>query len=235
MRTYLEGLATASIVLAAVVVAGLAVHRHFFPQSGPAAVRGSLETPVRHSPVLLSEDDWAGLLQAGTVDGDPDAPVLIAVFSDLQCPYCRRFHFAFEEIERSLGADVALVFIHYPLQSHALARPAAHALECASNQSRFREFLNLSYREQAAIGIKPFERFALEAGVPDTVAFKRCLTQAGVEEPIRRGRAWAERLKLTGTPTVVINGWLLPRPPYTSLASVVDSIVSEKGPFGRHD
>lgn len=234
MRKVLEGLATASIVLAAVVVAGLAVHRHFF-QSGPAAVRGSLEAPVRQESVLLAEEDWAGLLQAGTIDGDPDAPVLIAVFSDLQCPYCRRFHFAFEEIERSLGADVALVVIHYPLRSHALARPAAYALECAGIQSRFREFLNLSYREQDAIGIKPFERFALEAGVPDTSAFKRCLAEDGVEEPVRRGRAWAEKLELTGTPTVVINGWLLPRPPYTNLASVVDSIVSEEGPFGQHD
>lgn len=62
------------------------------------------------------------------------AQVFILEFSDLECPFCKRFHETLKEIMKEYGdsGNVAWVYRHFPLTSlHSKAFKEAEATECA--------------------------------------------------------------------------------------------------------
>lgn len=77
------------------------------------------------------------------VRGNPDAKITIIEYSDLECPFCKRFHVTMEQVLATYGNDVRVVFRHFPLDSlHKKARTEANAVECAGEQGKFWEFID---------------------------------------------------------------------------------------------
>lgn len=70
---------------------------------------------------------------------NPEAPVVVEVFSDYQCPACRRFYL---EVGRQVLADYAMkgkvcvVYREFPLQQHQHAREAARYARAAGRLGR---------------------------------------------------------------------------------------------------
>lgn len=67
--------------------------------------------------------------------GNPAARVFIIEYSDLECPFCKRFHPTLQEAINEYGKDgqVAWVYRHFPIDSlHPKARKEAEAAECAA-------------------------------------------------------------------------------------------------------
>lgn len=67
--------------------------------------------------------------------GNPDAPVKIVEYSDMECPFCKRFHPTMQQAidEYGKSGKVAWVYRHFPLDSiHSKARAEAVATECAN-------------------------------------------------------------------------------------------------------
>ena len=86
-----------------------------------------------------------------TFDGDRAARVVIAEFSDFQCPFCRRWN---EEtlgaLRPTFGKDVALAFLHFPIvQIHPNAGNASLAAICADKQGKFWDMHDLLFAHQA--------------------------------------------------------------------------------------
>lgn len=79
------------------------------------------------------------------VRGKSNAKITVIEFSDLQCPFCKRF---FLETYPQLKKDyidtgkAAFYFRHYPLPAttHPRALPYATGAECAENQDKFWQF-----------------------------------------------------------------------------------------------
>jgi protein-disulfide isomerase len=73
---------------------------------------------------------------ADHIRGDISAPVKIVEYSDLECPFCKRFHTTLQEIMKSsYGTEnkVAWVFREFPLaQLHPKAVKEAEAAECVA-------------------------------------------------------------------------------------------------------
>ncbi len=77
-------------------------------------------------------------IDGGLVLGQADAPITLLEFSDVQCPFCRKWVRETEKLIRENYVDtgkVKIVFRHYPLNFHPGAMPAAVAIECAKEQS----------------------------------------------------------------------------------------------------
>lgn len=65
--------------------------------------------------------------------GDPKATVKIVEFSDLECPFCKNFHFTMQQIMSEYPGKVSWAYRHFPLDSlHPKARKEAEASECAA-------------------------------------------------------------------------------------------------------
>lgn len=59
------------------------------------------------------------------VRGPKDAPVTIIVFSEFQCPFCKRVEETLAQVSKTYGAEVRLVWKDNPLPFHPRALPAA--------------------------------------------------------------------------------------------------------------
>jgi protein-disulfide isomerase len=81
------------------------------------------------------------------------------------------------------------------------------------------------------MGVKSWTAYAADIGIPDTVTFSRCAASNTHTEKIQNGMREGDALGVTGTPTVIINGWRLPRPPHDSLTAVIDAVLDERPPY----
>ena len=60
---------------------------------------------------------------ASPVWGKADAPVVITMFSDFQCPYCARGYAPIKEVMKAYPKKVAFVLKNFPLDFHKKAIP----------------------------------------------------------------------------------------------------------------
>lgn len=151
MKEKLEMLATVAVVAAALIVAAANVQNVLFREKGPSTINADLaEETFRLAPEL-----WAEIQRSGVLVGDSDAAIEVAVFSDLECPFCKQFHETVIELQRELGRDhVAYRFVHFPIGNHRFARPAARAAECAATSGDFGPFLDTVFAKQDSLGLK---------------------------------------------------------------------------------
>ena len=65
--------------------------------------------------------------------GNINADVVIIEYSDIDCPFCKKFHPTMERIAQEYGSKIAWVYRHFPLDSlHPEARTKAEATECVA-------------------------------------------------------------------------------------------------------
>ncbi|CAM3547849.1 DsbA family protein [Deinococcus frigens] len=134
--------------------------------------------------------------------------VILRVYSDFQCPYCRQFETqTLPTLLRALSDDVRVEFHQFPLESiHPLARPAAEASECAAQQGKFWAYKDALFRDQSWLAGNPapvFLSLAADTGLKAD-AFKACLSMRGGKAAVDAGLAEARRLGLNGTPSVFV-------------------------------
>src|SRR3989338_11101801 len=65
--------------------------------------------------------------------GNPNAPIIMVEYSDLECPFCKFFHKTMQSLMDVYGKDgkIAWVYRHFPLDIHPKAPKEAEATECA--------------------------------------------------------------------------------------------------------
>jgi protein-disulfide isomerase len=201
-RNLLSNLATALMVCCAVLVTGAVVRRELFPPDAAAAQQDMKPRPV---------NNWNQLAAAGQRMGPANAPVQIVEFSDFQCPFCATFRTTLAALRAKYPERVSVLYRHYPIDAlHPHARTAALAAECAAQQGRFEAYHDLLFAQQDSIGGKAWERFAAEAGVPDAEAFARCVGERRLAGNVERDFALAEATGISLTPSIIINGTLIP-------------------------
>ncbi|MGV3710458.1 MAG: thioredoxin domain-containing protein [Gemmatimonas sp.] len=220
MSKILDTAATAILLAAALAMGGAALHREFGSTSSSAAraVRGGPPTEVA---------DWQRLKKIGNWIGDSTAAVQIVEFADFECPFCKRFHERFHEVRDSVGASVSLLVVQYPIEGHRFAVPAALAAECAARSGKWAEFADEIFQKQDSLGLKSWTSYALSAGIADTVAFNSCVATNVKSARVDSSRAAGQSLNLSGTPTVLINGWRYSSAPYDSLLAIVKTQIKD--------
>jgi protein-disulfide isomerase len=164
--------------------------------------------------------------------GDPDAPVVIEVWEDFQCPYCQRFSF---EIKPSLvetyvqTGDVLLVFRHLAFLGDE-SQWAAVAASLAADQNMFWPFhdylfANFNGNESGAFHIDRLLEMGEAVGL-DMDLFREGLMLENARErwaeieAVSRMEAYAQGIN--ATPTVVVNGVPLDSPDFASISDAVD-------------
>ena len=138
--------------------------------------------------------------------GPANAPVTVVVFSDFQCPYCGVLMRNLRDVQTAFADEVAVVYRHFPLPNHPHALEAARASDCAALQGRFTEYHDALFASPDSIGRVDWSRFAVAAGIRDLPSFQACASDTRRSLTIERDIEAANRLRVTGTPTLLING-----------------------------
>lgn len=196
MNTKLTNAALVVLTICALTLTGLFVRRELMgsePSSGPFWVANVDE------------------LATGAVIGPPSANHTVIEFGDFQCPYCARQHSELKALRSAFGDSLRIVYRHLPLSAiHDNAVAAAEASECARHQGAFTSFHDRLFDQQDSIGTKSWVRFADDAGVPDREAFLRCVEARQHAAAVAKDVDAATSIGISSTPTLVINGWVLP-------------------------
>ena len=153
--------------------------------------------------------DWSrSIAPTGTPLGDTGRIVKIGIFTDFQCPFCKRMDSVLTMLETKYPNAIARTVVHFPIQGHQFAKPAAIAFECAAQQGRAAQMHGVLYAEQQQFGKSPWSDFARKAKVLDVNRFDACVSQDSSNARIEAGIALGTKLAISGTPAVVVNGWL---------------------------
>ncbi len=146
--------------------------------------------------------------------GPKGAPIVIQVFSDFECPYCRRVEESLAELEQKYPGKLRFVWHDVPLPFHVRARPLARAAREARRQGGDAAFWKL----HDAI-------FALDRKAPrltdDEIAdaakaiglnearIRAAMSDESKDGDLERDVALAERLGFKGTPTIVVGKYVV--------------------------
>lgn len=113
------------------------------------------------------------------VRGSSDAKVTIIEYSDLECPFCKRFHGTLQQVLEEYPNDVRWVYRHAPLvQLHQKAPAEANAAECAAEQGKFWEFIDLVFEQTQgndSLDLETLPDIARGAGVANISQFQACV------------------------------------------------------------
>lgn len=178
----------------------------------------------RRPTTAVKVDAWAELISGGHRFGPKVADPTIVVFSDFECPFCAQFALGpFKSLRERYGEEIAFVFRHAPLSMHAMAYPAARAAECSARQGRFEAFHDAVFAKQDSLSTKPLRDYAMASGVADLAAFDECMSAGGPDPVVEVDLALAKKIGFTGTPTIVVNGWMIPN---GNNPAVLDSAIN---------
>lgn len=201
--------------------------------------------PITAPPILSPTEQVDGFSM-----GSPDAPVVVELWEDFQCPYCQRFTYEVEPaiVEQYVqSGDVRLVFRNLAFlgdESHW----AAVAASLAADQNMFwpfHDYLFANYRgnESGVFRIDGLLEIAEAVGL-DMDEFRQGLVLENARERFAQIHAEAVAEAYTrginATPTVVVNGTPLDSPDFASVADAIDielakaatAAADDEGPEG---
>ena len=147
--------------------------------------------------------------------GSPTAQWSYIVYSDLECPFCKRHAGVPEEAAAKIGTDkINVVFRHLPLPFHGdAAKREAVASECVAQQAGndgFFHFVNavLNTSQLNGQGLKggdaEIAKLAAEAGAKDEAKFTSCMQDVKMQERVQEDLADGAKAGVTGTPGNII-------------------------------
>jgi protein-disulfide isomerase len=155
--------------------------------------------------------DTTGL--TGEIHTDPhpstsrNALVTITEYADIQCPACRAAHATLTKpLIEKYGTQISFDYRHFPLTSiHRYAMEAAEGAECAGDQGKFWEFLNIAYEHQSDLSSEALRAWAGELRL-DAALFDRCVSSRVKRKAIQASYDEGRAKGVQGTPTFFVNG-----------------------------
>ncbi len=145
-------------------------------------------------------------LDGAAMLGSKDAPVTMVEFTDLQCPFCQRFHVTtFAELKKQYidTGKVRFYSRDLPLDFHPNAMRAAQAGRCANDQGKFWALRDRMGANPDKLDLANLLAFASDLKM-DEKAFKTCVESEKYKNAVQTDVMEAMKIGATGTPTFVV-------------------------------
>lgn len=218
-----------TLIPVAIVIAGLIVAGAVFFVKKPGT-----PTPDGTAAAVRPVDETDYIL------GNPDAPIKLIEYSDLECPFCKEFQATMHALmdEYGPGGKVAWVYRHFPLtQLHPKAPKEAEAAECAGElggTDAFWKYIDLVYEvtpSNNGLDLGQLPVIAQEIGL-DRATFEQCLSSGKYADKVKEGFDEAIALGGRGTPhTILMVGdstvSLEGAQPLSAMRSAVAAVLAE--------
>ncbi|HVY49207.1 MAG TPA: thioredoxin domain-containing protein, partial [Minicystis sp.] len=144
------------------------------------------------------------------VKGNAKAKVVMEIFSDFQCPFCKRVEETLKQVEEQYGKQVKFVWRHKPLPMHKdapLAAEAAQEIYKEKGNEGFWKMHDLLFEKQGsspeALQRPALESYAEQVGA-DMSKFKKALDDHSNKAFVDSESAVADKAGISGTPAFVI-------------------------------
>jgi protein-disulfide isomerase len=157
------------------------------------------------------------------VRGNKDAKVTMVVYDDFQCPYCSRLHQTLNDLLKSYGDRIKVVYKDYPLvEIHPWAERAAIDSGCLAKQSEgaywdFADYVHANGRQiqgekrPLEMQLAEVDRITMDVGKrhsADAAALESCVkTQSNTD--LKASLKEASGMGVEATPAIFIDGMKL--------------------------
>jgi len=204
-----------AIVVAGLLIAGAVFYSNKNPSGGGSAVR---DNPLKRISVL----------------GDEKVSVSLVVYSDFQCPFCKKWHD--ETAQQIIDTYVKTGKIKIEYKDFAFLGQesvnAARAVKCAQEQGAesyldYHDYLfdNQKGENQGQFSINNLKRFAKNLKL-DTDKFNGCLDSSKYKDEVKKETDEGKAAGVTGTPSALINGKLIVgAQPYEVFKTAIDEAL----------
>jgi protein-disulfide isomerase len=161
--------------------------------------------------------------EGAPVRGAMAAPVSIVEFSDFQCPFCGKVGPTLEQVRKTYGDKVRIVWKHHPLDFHKDAPFAHMAAIAAQQQGKFWELHDKLFADPSKIKPDNVKQYARDVGV-DMKRFEEDLLKPETKARLDADLAEAKTLGVSGTPAFFINGrFLSGAKPFEEFAEAINA------------
>ncbi len=175
--------------------------------------------------IFVSRPTYDDVYTPKPLEGNPDAAVKIVEFSDIQCPACGAAYPVTKQIMEKYSDMVSFEYKHFPLTSiHAFAFNAAEASECANDQGKFWEYIDVAFTHQKALRISDLKSYAEQLGL-DMKKFENCLDSSAKAKYVMADYNEGIGKNVQGTPTFFINGVKLGSWNYGNFSDAIESAL----------
>ena len=168
------------------------------------------------------------------IRGNVNAPITIVEYSDLECPFCKRFHETMKQTLAEYGDKVRWVYKHFPLdQIHPKADKEAEATECAGEQggdNAFWAYVDRIFEvtpSNNGLDLALLPSMAKDLGL-DREKFESCLSSGKYAELVEAQFQEGARLGVNGTPGSFVNGQPVRGAiPFEALKEIIDAELAK--------
>jgi protein-disulfide isomerase len=202
----------------------------YISDDGQKIIRGSVldvnKSPFQDEADKLKTDLAPSLGTAG-------AQVVIVLFTDFQCPYCKvEAKMLRDNLVKNYPTQVRLYFKDFPIESiHPWAKSASIAGRCIfrQNPALFWDYHDWIFEKQSEVSVETFKtklgewaQTKAQAGL-DSLQLSRCVDNRSTEKEVDRSIEEAKELRVNSTPTMFINGRRVPGSvQWEQLKSIID-------------
>ena len=193
----------------------------------------------------LNNVDTSKVIAASSQTGDieehvypssnKNAKVVLIEYGDFQCPACSTMSPKLKALSEEYGDKIAVVFRNFPLSGRPNSLSAAAAAEAAGLQGKYWEMHDLLYEKQTEWGsanaterTEFYKKYAKEVGVKDEEKFIADMKSSDISKKIAFDKALGTAAKITGTPSLFLNGEELTNEIWgddTKLREKIDSLL----------
>ncbi|MBI3955506.1 DsbA family protein, partial [Candidatus Gottesmanbacteria bacterium] len=172
------------------------------------------------------------------VRGDRNSRIALIEYSDLECPFCKKFHPTAQQALDTYKGQLMWVYRHFPLAFHQNAHKESEASECVASlggNDAFWKYIDAIYERTTANGtgfaLDKLAPLAAEVGV-NQAKFTDCFDKGTFVKKVDDEISAGSQAGINGTPgnilmdtktgkTVVIPGAV----PFEQLKSGIDSLL----------
>jgi protein-disulfide isomerase len=166
--------------------------------------------------------------------GTPGATVVVVLFSDFQCPFCKaEAQMIRQNLIAAYPTQVRLYFVDFPLvQLHPWAKAAAIGGRCVFHQdpASFWDYYDWIYGHQETITADNLKSIATiwskDRKDIDTLQFGSCMDTKETEKEVDAEMAKGKEMEIEGTPTLFVNGRRIPNSvEWPNLKATIDNEI----------
>lgn len=210
-----------------------------FLPSLPSAANPQPANPSIPSAPALSADKVDKVTSEDHIKGNKNARYQLIEYSDLECPFCKKFHPDAQKILEQYSGNLSWVYRHFPLDViHSKARKEAEAAECAAQQGgndAFWKYIDKLFEVTPAnngLDAAELPKIAALVGL-DGSKLQSCIDSGKMAQKVEAQYQSGVKIGVAGTPSSVLldtktgKAEMIPGAyPYDQLKSKIDAMIN---------
>lgn len=202
-----------ALIVAAFLIGSFYTKVQYLEKGGPSTKVTTPTSPqatAPQQPAAAPSGKIKPVTDKDHIRGNKNAGLTLVEYSDLECPFCKRFHPTMQELMKTYEGKIRWVYRHFPLSFHANAQKESEATECVAElggNDAFWTYVDKMFEKTTSNGtgfaLDQLGPLAAEVGV-DQSAFQTCLDSDKYAQLVKDQIADGTTGGVNGTPSTFL-------------------------------